>query len=102
MSFGAGSDDILILKTDAFGNLQWARTFVGDSSDCDVFVSVQQTTDGGYILGGWGLDGAFTGEYLYSRPMQTETKVTTPSLNVTSTTLSVTSPTSTITTPTLI
>ena len=54
MSFGAGSDDILILKTDAFGNLQWARTFVGDSSDGGAFVSFQQTTDGGYILGGMG------------------------------------------------
>jgi hypothetical protein len=47
---GAGSDDILLLKTDANGNISWTRTFGGASSD--VGTSVRQTTDGGYIVTG--------------------------------------------------
>jgi len=50
-SFGAGSYDAFLLKTDASGNLQWAKTF-GGSSDDGAF-SVQQTSDGGYIVAGW-------------------------------------------------
>jgi len=50
-SFGAGSYDVFLLKTDASGNLQWAKTF-GEGSG-DVAFSVQQTSDGGYIVAGW-------------------------------------------------
>jgi len=45
-----GSLDYWIVKTDAFGNLQWQNTIGGD--DEDWLMSIQQTTDGGYILGG--------------------------------------------------
>ena len=51
LSFGAGSADVFLLKTDASGNLQWAKTF-GGSSD-DYALSVQQTSDGGYIVAGF-------------------------------------------------
>jgi len=51
ISFGAGSEDVFLLKTDASGNLQWARTFGGSS--WDVAYSVQQTSDGGYIVAGY-------------------------------------------------
>jgi hypothetical protein len=50
MSFGAGSYDFYIIKTDASGNAVWTRTFGKNS--CDYATSVQQTPDGGYIIAG--------------------------------------------------
>jgi hypothetical protein len=47
-SFGAGLDDIILIKTDANGNVQWAKTYGGIS--VDRAYSVQQTSDGGYIV----------------------------------------------------
>jgi len=49
-SFGAGGQDALLLKYDGSGTLQWART-AGGAGDDDAF-SVQQTTDGGYVVAG--------------------------------------------------
>jgi uncharacterized protein YvpB len=49
-SFGAGGQDVLLLKYDGSGALQWART-AGGSGD-DAADSVQQTSDGGYIVSG--------------------------------------------------
>jgi len=50
-SFGSGGEDAYILKLDSKGEVQWQRTFGG--GDSDVANSVQQTTDGGYIVAGW-------------------------------------------------
>jgi arginine repressor len=47
-SFGAGSYDIFLIKTDANGNIIWAKTYGGTGSD--LAYSVQQTSDGGYIV----------------------------------------------------
>jgi PGF-CTERM protein len=50
-SYGAGSDDAWLVKTDSNGNKEWDKTFGGPYEDGAV--SVQQTSDGGYILAGW-------------------------------------------------
>jgi gliding motility-associated-like protein len=45
-----GNNDYWVLKLDASGTKQWDRTYGG--FDSDQLIKVQQTTDGGYILGG--------------------------------------------------
>jgi hypothetical protein len=50
MSFGAGDNDFYIIKTDSSGDSLWTRVYGGSGSDeCR---SIQQTSDGGYIVGG--------------------------------------------------
>jgi len=42
--------DIYLVKTDAFGNMQWNKTYGG--TDSDSACSIVQTSDGGYALTG--------------------------------------------------
>jgi hypothetical protein len=50
-SFGAGVQDVYLIKTTATGDTLWTKTFGG--TGIDVGRSAQQTTDGGFILAGY-------------------------------------------------
>jgi len=76
-AFGAGSDEFMVMKLDASGNLTWVRTIGGTGSD-ECFRATQ-TPDGGYAIGGvtysygGGVADAFvvkldgTGNFLWNR-----------------------------------
>jgi len=49
-SYGKGGRDFWLIKTDSNGDSTWTKTFGGSSQDFGY--SVQQTTDGGYVITG--------------------------------------------------
>ncbi|MBM3330729.1 hypothetical protein FJY68_02615 [candidate division WOR-3 bacterium] len=49
-SFGAGGQDLYLIRTDASGDTVWTRTFGGTGNDAGN--SVQSTGDGGWVIAG--------------------------------------------------
>jgi len=47
-SYGAGDNDVLLIKTDSLGSLQWSKTYGGTGDDQPRFA--EQTSDGGFII----------------------------------------------------
>jgi uncharacterized delta-60 repeat protein len=50
-SFGAGVDDFWIIRLNSSGIVAWQKTYGGGSYDCAR--SIQETSDGGYIVAGY-------------------------------------------------
>jgi hypothetical protein len=50
-SLGAGNEDMWLVKTDAWGDTVWTRTYGGTGED--YAYAVRQTVDGGWIVVGW-------------------------------------------------
>jgi len=50
-TFGAGSGDFWLVKTDALGNMEWNKTYGGQAFD--IAYSLVETSDGGYALTGF-------------------------------------------------
>ncbi|MBK7377902.1 MAG: hypothetical protein IPJ03_02680 [Ignavibacteriales bacterium] len=59
-SFGAGGNDLWLIKTNAGGDTLWTKTYGGTNEDFGY--SIKQTNDGGFIIGGatysYGVGGA--------------------------------------------
>jgi hypothetical protein len=49
-SYGAGNGDVLLIKTDSLGNMQWSKAYGGIEED--IGNSIALTNDGGYIIVG--------------------------------------------------
>ncbi len=51
-SAGAGPTDVLVIKIDQNGNLEWARIVGGAGLECSNWDGIRQTQNGGYVIGG--------------------------------------------------
>jgi len=56
-NFGAGGKDVWLIKTNTSGDTLWTKTYGGTNDNYGQ--SVQQTTDGGYIVTGWTKSSSF-------------------------------------------
>ena len=53
LSFGGNGDNCLVVKLDSSGVVSWAKTYGGPTFDWEWAYSIQQTSDGGYIVAGF-------------------------------------------------
>ena len=53
---GANTSDILIVKVDSFGDLEW-QTIIGQAGQWDVGIAIQEVSDGYIAAGGLAVDG---------------------------------------------
>jgi uncharacterized repeat protein (TIGR01451 family) len=56
---------IVLLKTNANGNQEWVKDYNGDGTGSWKAYSVQQTSDGGYVVGGAKVSNFYTRENMY-------------------------------------
>ena len=49
-SFGAGNNDVYLVKTNSTGNIMWSKTYGGTGND--YAYAVEKTNDGGFIIAG--------------------------------------------------
>jgi hypothetical protein len=73
-SYGAGGRDVYLIRTNSRGDTLWSRAFGGPNDD--VGYSVQQTTDGGYIVAGYTgyrFDTSYSAVYLVKTNAQGDT-----------------------------
>ncbi|HZX44962.1 MAG TPA: alpha/beta fold hydrolase, partial [Candidatus Nanoarchaeia archaeon] len=59
-SYGAGNYDMLAIKTDSYGNIEWNKTFGGQNMETGFHA--KQTDDGGYLILGYTLSYGTNGE----------------------------------------
>lgn len=62
-SYGAGSNDVYLIKTDAPGDTVWTRTCGG--ANVDQGNSILQTSDNGYLIAGWTMSFGIGGSDVY-------------------------------------
>jgi uncharacterized delta-60 repeat protein len=52
-SFGSGSCHIFVVKTTSSGSTLWAKSYAYSDTSFDIARSIEQTSDGGYIIAGF-------------------------------------------------
>ena len=73
MSFGAGGQDVYVIKLDSLGNLKWTRTIGGSNNDYGN--SIIQTKDGYAIAGTAEASGIGSFGYVYAVKLDTASNV---------------------------